>query len=297
MLINEIVDFCDEIYTSQDTKHICKSCNHEIKCSGDCKNCLKEIHFPNKFPTGKKDYDCPNLINFYVCDYTYKYASEIWYLLRKCKSIDDLDKYHIMSIGCGGCPDLMAFESYLSENNSTSTISYKGIDINKLWKPVHSKIGNYQSEIITKYQFKYVDAIEFFNENFITSTNVLILQYVISHFYNTKQISKIEKFFDDLIDNIILHKEKGEPLIVIISDVNSNNRGRDYFLVLCKKLGQKHLEGTYSQYYFDYDIKSDFQRYGNKHKSNKVLYTLPSKLDKYNPWRECSSAQLLIEIK
>lgn len=51
-----------------------------------------------------------------MCDYTYKYASEIWYLLRKSEVIKSIETFRILSIGCGGCPDLMAFESYLKEN-------------------------------------------------------------------------------------------------------------------------------------------------------------------------------------
>lgn len=202
-----------------------------------------------------------------------------------------------MSIGCGGCPDLMAFESYIIDNGLSKSISYFGIDINELWKPIHDKIKSYQSKIITKARFKYVDAIRYFNDNIVASTNVLVLQYVISHFYNTDQIDEIDKFYDDLIENIVLHKDQGKPFVIIINDVNSNNRGRDFFLDLCKKLANADLHGTYSQYYFDYRIKNDYQRYGTCHKSTSVLYTVPDKLSKYEPWETCSSAQLLIELK
>lgn len=297
MLINELVDFCDKQYSSQDTTHVCSDCKHKIKCSGSCKKCLEEIHYPGKYPNGKKDYDCCNLLNFYVCDYSYKYASEIWYLLKESETINKINKYHVMSIGCGGCPDLMAFESYIIDNGLSKSISYFGIDINELWKPIHDKIKSYQSKIITKARFKYVDAIRYFNDNIVASTNVLVLQYVISHFYNTDQIDEIDKFYDDLIENIVLHKDQGKPFVIIINDVNSNNRGRDFFLDLCKKLANADLHGTYSQYYFDYRIKNDYQRYGTCHKSTSVLYTVPDKLSKYEPWETCSSAQLLIELK
>ena len=70
MLIHEIVRFCDKEYRKSDIKHICSDCNHPTECSKSCKNCLEEIHFPSKYPQGKKDCDCENLINFYVCDYT-----------------------------------------------------------------------------------------------------------------------------------------------------------------------------------------------------------------------------------
>lgn len=297
MLIDEIINFCDHQYSSQDTTHVCSNCQHDIKCSGSCKQCLEEIHYPTKYPYGKTDYDCCNLINFYVCDYTYKYVSEMWYLLRESQALQAIDKYHIMSIGCGACPDLMAFESYIQEIDSSKSVSYIGIDKNELWKPIHNQIDKYRNNIIKKTRFKYADAIEYFNEHSIPSTNVLVLQYVISHFYNTNQIGIIDTFYDNLIKSIINHKENGNPFIILINDVNSNNRGRDLFIDLCKQLSQANLHGTYTQYYFDYRIQNDHQRYGQKHDNNNVLYRVPDKLDKYEPWKICSSAQMLIEIR
>ena len=293
MLIDEIVQYCDQAYTTQP----CARCIHPSKCSGGCKMCLEEVHYPARNPDGMKDYDCSKMIDFYVCDYSYKYASEIWYLLNRAQKFDAIDKLNVMSIGCGGCPDLMALESYLTGKNERKPISYIGIDVNELWKPIHTEISNYckrQNNMIA--QFGYVDAIEYYNDNILGATNVLILQYVISHFYNTGQIPKIKRFFNDLVANIILHKEKNKPLIVLVNDVNSCYRGRDYFLDLVRALGGKGLEGTYNQFYFDYNIQNQHQRYGNKHDSINILYQVPYAIYKYEPWQYCSSAQLLIEI-
>lgn len=155
----------------------------------------------------------------------------------------------------------------------------------------------YQSNYIKNANFEYEDAIDFFNGNDVNKANVLILQYVISHFYNTNQIEKINEFYDNLIERIVSHRTQNDPFVVIINDVNSKNRGRDFFLDFAKKLSKAGLKGTFSQYYFDYNIQSEFQRYGHKHPDKHILYgTIPRKLDKYEPWENCSSAQLLIEI-
>lgn len=297
MLIDEIVDFCDTRYSSQNAACVCTDCNHQDKCSGSCKQCLEEVHYPNRYPLGKKDYDCCNLIDYYVCDYTHKYASEMLYLLRESEALKRIKKYHVMSIGCGGVPDLIAFEKYISEMGGEKTISYFGIDKNELWQPIHDLISGYSNTIIKKVRFKNADAIKFFNQHSVESTNVLVLQYVISHFYNTNQISIINSFYDDLIKNIIQHKDKGVPFVILINDVNSNNRGRDLFGDLCKKLSIAGLEGVYSQFYFNYRIQNDHQRYGTMHSHNDLLFDIPEKLDKYKPWRACSSAQMLIELK
>lgn len=130
----------------------------------------------------------------------------------------------------------------------------------------------------------------------ISNANVIVLQYVISHFYNTGQIGEIESFFEKLVQNIILHKKQGKPLVVLINDVNSNNRGRENFQKLVEKLDGKGFTENSQGYYFDYNIKNEFQRYGIKHESNKILYNIPDGLSIYQPWEECSSAQLLIEV-
>lgn len=99
-----------------------------------------------------------------------------------------------------------------------------------------------------------------------------------------------------MVQNIILHKEQGKPLVVLINDVNSNNRGRENFQKLVEKLDGKGFTENSQGYYFDYNIKNEFQRYGIKHESNKILYNIPDGLSIYQPWEECSSAQLLIEV-
>ena len=164
MLIDEIIDFCDDHYKSQNTKCVWHNCNHQDKCSGSSKQCLKEIHFPDKYPIAKKEYDCCNLINIYVCDYTHKYAYEMLYLLRESGTLKEMYSYHIMSIGCGAAPNLIAFEQHIRESQSLKTIYYWCIDKKELWQPVHDVIEKYMSKIVRKSKFKNADAIELCNQ-------------------------------------------------------------------------------------------------------------------------------------
>ena len=43
----------------------------------------------------------------------------------------------------------------------------------------------------------------------------------------------------------------------------------------------------------NYRIQNDYQRYGEEHTSNSLLYDMPSNLSKYEPWKYCSSAQMI----
>lgn len=299
MLIYELTNYCNSQYRLQDTGNVCANCNHPAKkCSGGCKQCLEEIHYPIKYSNGKKDYDCSNLLNFYMCDYSFKYASEMLYLLKKSKALNEIENYHIMSIGCGGCPDLMAFESYVSLLDSSKKIQYYGIDKNYLWKPIHDKIKGYtqKSKVMIRAIYAYEDAIDYFGKQTVKDANVIVIQYFISHLYNTNQITKINQFYDNLISNLINHRESKNPFVILINDVNSCNRGRDFFKDLCKRLIKNGLKGTFKRFYFDYNIKSESQRYGERHVSTKILYDIPKGFNIYQPWDQCSSAQLLIEI-
>lgn len=298
MLINEIVEYCNNKYRNADTTNVCKNCKHPTNCSGNCKNCLEQIHYPSRFPQGKKDYDCDNLINFYVCDYTNKYASEMLYLLRESEKLKEIDEYHILSIGCGAAPDLMAFEKYAYETDSDKNIFYSGVDVNPRWEEIHDRIIGYNSDIINNIEFKYIDAINYFNENVLPGINVIVLQYVISHFYNTGQIYIIHQFFSDLIKNVVKVRKDDDPFVILINDVNSCNRGRDYFEILVEILKKNNYHGQCNCFYFNYKIQNDCQRYGNKHPRNNTLFELDNlDLDFYKPWEKCSSAQMLIEIE
>lgn len=298
MLIHDIVNYCNSEFNSQKIQHRCCDCNHPSYCPGNCKKCLEEVHYPSKYPNGKIDYDCQTMINFYVCDYINKYTSEILYLIRKSTKLENIKDYHILSIGCGAAPDLMAFEKYIIENQFNKTIAYFGIDKNPLWKNIQAKINDYPSNIITNSNFMCTDAMEYLSNNFINSANVIVLQYVISHFYNTRQIKNLESFFKNIVHQVIENKNSWEPLVILINDINSNKRGRDYFIKLMEFIDSHKYNINFKKFYFDYNIKHNSQRYGEKHPNKNVLFNLKEfDLQQYEPWDYCSSAQLLIEIE
>lgn len=298
MLIDTIVDYCDKEYKKADTKHICRNCAHPSKCSGSCKLCLEQIHYPYKYQEGIKDYSCNNIINFYGCTYLYKYASELYYLIQKSMELKKIHKLHIMSIGCGAAPDLMAFEKYNNETDKKKTIEYVGFDMNERWKAIHRQI-EYYAEVTEsmKAKFRYKDVFEYLKEKYVPRVNVLVLQYVISHFYNTGQIEEIHDFFDELIAHIVKYKEQDNPLIILINDVNSCYRGRDYIWEFIDKLKEYMVEFEYQAYYFDYNIKNENQHFGKRQEDNRICFKIKDGLEQYQPWEKCSSAQMLIEVR
>ncbi len=297
MLIDRIMRYCNNEYQTKHAGFRCVDCKRKEGCSGSCKNCLEEVHYPSRHPNGKKVYDCPHLINFYVCDYTYKYTTEIYRLMQKSDVLSQLSQYRVLSIGCGGCPDLMAFESYIKINNFDKTVAYRGIDKNPLWKPVHDQISQYGSDIITYINLSTEDVFEFLEQFTVCDINVVVLQYIISALYAAEGRSAVNRLFDLVVESIVKARDETEPFVILINDVNSINLGRDMFRNLQDKLQDAGLHGECKPYYFDRNIQHESQRYGMKHEnSNAMTPTIAQRYQDYEPWQFCTSAQLLIEI-
>lgn len=109
-LFNKLTSNCYFKYFNEE----CISCSRNDGCHGNvcgkCKQCLIEIHFPNVNNNNKTVYDCERMLDFYVCAYSAKYASEILYIMKPSDALKQINESHVVSIGCGPCPDLMAFE-------------------------------------------------------------------------------------------------------------------------------------------------------------------------------------------
>jgi hypothetical protein len=290
MLIDEIINFADQLYKGSAT---CQCCTNPNGCLKDCNNCLEQVHFPERYADGKCDYDCLNMINYYCCSFLYKYASENYHLLQKSEAANKLEKYRILSLGCGAAPDLMAFEKFVL-NNGSKNIQYCGFDKNTLWQSVQNVIKNYSSPNISRISFHINDVMDFFVSNPVMKANVLVLQYIISHFYNTKQISKIGAFFNNLIDKVIMQRNVNEPFIILITDANSCYRGRDYFNIFFDTIKQKGLQAQSKSFHF---LPCSYA-YGIPHESSNIVFDPPLSIQlKFNPRKTCSGAQLLIEVK
>lgn len=291
MLINSIVGFSNNQYGKKHSAGHCSHCTK--KCSHDCKLCLEDVHYRNGL--WKKDYDCINMIHYYVCCYTFKYASEILYLMKKSNLMKQLDEYNIMSFGCGASPDLMALEKYNVYDNKP--INYIGVDTNRLWSDIHNEIKKYMYDKNAYADFTYNDAFYVVENNTCTNINVIVMQYFISHLYNTNQINELDIFFDNLIDNVILKNDRREPIIIMINDVNSINCGRDCFIDLFEKLHNRGINCTFNKSYFMYDGINQYQFYGEQNSTGRLLFDVPDEFSDYQVWRRCTSSQLLIEIE
>lgn len=305
MLIDEIVDFCDKKYTTLGEKCGCVNCNHPIKqCSKNCYDCLYQIHYPNQEKVAKGEqkvlYDCPKMLFHYICQYSYMYATELLYAFEYEKEyLRDYPRFNIMSLGCGGCADLMGLERFKIDNNLNQPISYIGFDVNKNWFVINNKTAKYCEQNQIKYKVLYDDVFKCFRRSGVHNTNIVVVSYLISYLYNTKQIQVIDSFLDDFTQNVIAKKGKDEKLLLIVNDVNTYKRGRNYFKRFADKINDYNLSIIKMEYkYFDTGNLFDGQKIGSPYVFRGCAFTPPyTILNKYHTDINCKQTiQLLLEV-
>lgn len=301
MLIDEVISFSDKKYQAYGANGNCGNCNHPSgKCSGSCYQCLYDIHYSeaDKGKICKRLYDCERMLYHYVCQYSYVYASEILYAYRAHAGfLSEFEKFNLLSIACGGCPDLMALEKFRNEYKLEKEIAYKGIDINRNWSNIHSCIKIYCDSNAIKRSFFSEDVFSVFKENYSAGANIYVMSYFVSYLYNAKKQSEIHSFFANIARGIRLGK-RGKVL-VIINDLNSNRKGRDFIIAFPNSLKQEGLTYKVFYRYFDKPSLWSGQRYGEGYTSSTVLFPENSRIaEKYHSSRynTCGSYQLIVEI-
>lgn len=295
MLFDELIKYCDSKYQEQQNRGSCNPCTHDSNnCAGNCCSCLHEIHFPRGYPHGRKKYNCEKIVNYYVCQFSNKFASEILYALYSFENMNEYKNLNIVSIGCGPAPDLMAFE-YFNEMHNKCPITYYGFDLNAKWSSIHKEIENYcQSKNINP-SFHYEEVFNLFENKHLkpeTNTNFLILQYVISHYLSTGTIKELNEFYKNLTTNVI--SKMAPNSMIIVNDVNSCYCGRDSLDTLIEEIQKNGINIQYTEKRcFD---KSRYE-YGNEYSQKNLLMTYPAEFSyNYNSWNDCSCAQLIIKL-
>lgn len=298
MLIHALIDFCDSAYMRYGGNCGCGTCNRSGgQCSGSCYDCLYEIHYPVS-TSKKKTYDCQKLMYHYVCQYSYRYASEILYALNAHSSfLSDYKKFHLMSIACGACPDLMALEAFCINNSIDIPIAYRGYDINPLWNPIHGVLRRYCDENNIRRSLFEKDVLTHFKKYSVRGTNIIVIGYLLSYLYNTNQTDEIDLLFNNIADHIVLNRDSGDKVLIILNDVNSNRRGRDYFSHLPHILRKRGLSVKCVTRYFDSPSLNYFQRQGAAYPQNDCLFTVDEEFaTRYHVDAACRSFQLVVEV-
>lgn len=306
MLIDTLVDFCDKKYITLSGKCGNKKCSHPSgKCSGNCYNCLHQIH-DNFYDSRRRKsseklmYDCPKMLYHYVCQFSYLYASEIRHAFFEEKDyLKDFPYFHVLSPGCGAAVDLMALESFCYEEQFKQHISYFGIDSNDNWNNIQRKIERYCDKNNISRKFLCDDAIKILKSNAINDANIIVISYMISYLYNNGQIGEVNNFIDSLVDNAVLKKRKDQKMLILINDLNTYKKGRNYFSYISERIKKKGVKFLNCKYkYFDTGDLFEGQKIGEAYTGETCLYNIPERIkDVYHARSEGQKTiQLIMEV-
>lgn len=222
MLRDYLLEWCREKIEDSPSGCCGHHCDNQEYCEHDCKKCLDQVHrYP--FELGRPDYTCSNLLLRYVLHFTDRYSRQI------ASALDLIDhssysQFNIFSIGCGGTPDLMAFEEVTEK-----PIYYKGYDRNTFWHEIHSVIEQYADEIAgfdVKLRRQDIFDVLSLGKPKSKQYNVVVIQYLLSHLYNTEQENQTIQLFRGIINNIIARRLPNSPFLIIITDIDSRFKGR-----------------------------------------------------------------------
>lgn len=295
MKIDELVEYCDEEIQEKASEEICVNCNHLQGCPGNCGSCMDQVHLSRRNGE-RQDYNCEYMVKYYVCKYIYAYASE----LEDCLNIieDDIKKFnhiHLLSIGSGPSPDVYAVWKFAERTMYSKPISYIGFEHNNYWEDVNLKTIELFEGTKVKVKYFYEDVFDTFKEKRLSKSNILVLQYVLSHFIYNGREDEINIFFNNLVEKVIMNMEdKG---FVIINDIN-HCVARDKFRILeniIKSHGMKI--NIYKYYYRISENMHPSQMDGSEYYYNDINYEIDNKIAKfYGSRKDCRSVQHIIEV-
>lgn len=240
MLKDYLLEWCQDEIDNSVIGYCGQHCDNQEYCEHDCDRCLDQVHwYPSK--PGRADYTCSNLLLRYVIRFTERYSQQMTSALA---FIDHsrYPRYNIFSIGCGGTPDLMAFEEI-----NEKPIYYKGYDRNPFWREIHLKIEAYAEEIKGfDVKLRQQDIFDIFSAGKpkVQQYNVVVIQYLLSHLYNTGQEDKTLQLFEAIIRNIISRRLPNSPFLIVITDVDSMNKGRNRWFTFLDMLEDAGFYGA-----------------------------------------------------
>lgn len=289
-MIDNLVNLSDVRFK----KSKCWFCSYRNNCPHDCGKCLHYIHTPNIAPAPRK-YDCGRMCDYYVCKYSHKYMSELYYAFQNLEDLKHIENLKVLSIGCGPCTDMLALD-YLKQSRvyNYSTLEYRGIEIDTtIWKKIHNDIGDlvpdtYDINIINYDACLYVDQL--LEQEW--KPNLIVFQYVFSDMQKHSKEEKIEHLIETIGKYI---SQCPNNTYIVCNDINLSRRfngGREFFDMLLNKIP---CETQYIQCHFNNSNKNGHFNYGQEYKSNKLICPIPTSIQCYEPFTSCASAQMLIK--
>lgn len=286
-MIDEIVNYCHEKYKSKPL--FCENCD-EFFCTKGCKQCLHDIHFTQDC---HRNYDCPYMCYYYVCQNIHRYATEMYYIWYNVLSYyynknKEFPNLKICSVGCGPCSELIALEEYCLKHNLSFPVEFIGFDKEYTWKEIQDYIKA-QSSFSGQISFENCDVFDYYNAH--DKPNVIVLNYMLSNLLKNSPngfqqfLHSLFKLFSEMPDGVLL-----------INDINIgkyDTQVRYYYETIIESLKHKNKIQV-GRFHFK-DTLNNYYPYGDQRAKSELLFQVPEIISStFNTNTECHSAQLII---
>lgn len=290
-MLEAVTSCCAAMFQQSGT---CRQCTHPSgRCSGSCRDCSRQVNFHEG---GRTDYDCQKFIYYYMCRYSWKYCSEILYALDKI-DFSCYPAYSILSLGCGGAPDLMAFESCIPETCGKS-IAYTGYDANPYWAPVHMFLNGYAQcrGISARFGTKNIFDVLADGTAGLYTYNIIIMEYLLSHFQPENRYALVEKLFEGLITRIVENPFRACPVLFLFNEIDHYSV-TCYYDIFLQILMQRGHDFTTLRLHFS-DRREDYNDGSFQYESARNKFSIPETIKtNFDCAIRCTSAQLIVEVK
>lgn len=275
ILLNRYLnEFEQEFY-----KNTCSiDCSEFCMCKANPEKFLQYIHFNHN-----KDYSCNKLIYSYIFKYYHRYVSEISYALKNIYQNHSLSgKLSILSLGCGGSPELLAINELYPNIN----LNYLGIDRNTLWKEVHYKNVKYMNGEV---KYSYLEIFDLFNvdESKLSKLeyDLVFIQYFISSLLYSSSESEVIRVFKNISRRIFNRLKVGSN--IVLCDINNGQ----YFVDVIEKLIESGIFNDFEIKYYTFpSSRKKFRESIEKFNSSKIIFNINKDFQKeFNAHVECNS--------
>lgn len=290
-MINQLVQKSNERYK----KSKCWTCSYKNHCPHDCGKCLHYVHTPQAAPAPRK-YNCRKMCDYYVCKYSHRYMSELYYAFYNLSDLRNVQKLKVLFIGCGPCTDILALDLLRKEGiYNYESLEYRGVEINPgIWRKIHADIKqiasqDYKIEIIPEDACDYVDKLE--RDSW--KPHVIVFQYVFSDMQKHSDESKILHLLSVL--GTYISQSCDVNTYIVCNDINLSrmyNGGREFFDILRQNISSPI---KYSQRHFCNNNKRSHYNYGDEYNNNILVSSIPKDILVYEPYDSCASAQMIIK--
>jgi hypothetical protein len=221
--------------------------------------------------------------------------SEVVYALRQLKDLREKKHLKVMSVGCGPSTELFALD-YLKNMGEYkfNSAEFRGIDPAKeVWMHIHKKIKVYEKDIYTV-KYYYADIVELIDTIVKVKwvPDLIVFQYVFSDMEKHCPQDKLNEFISKIA--IFINSDMEEDTYIVLNDINLTTRmggGREHFDNLLAEI----TEPDFRKYHFKNNNKRNHFEYGDEYDCNDLVMDFPSKLQFYEPYDSCASAQLIIK--